>query len=151
MITPFVIVPYVSAGPIRLGMDRSQLHALLGPPDHSKKSRFGARIIDRWNTEDLTVISSDAAGSVQEVGFGAKQSEAQVAGFKLFDRDGPTAYRDLCLADGTPKEHVGFTILFKFGVTLDGFHVTEQDDRAVTVFAKGVRDENDSRLTAVKI
>lgn len=151
MITPFVIVPYVSVGPIALGMGRADLHTLLGKPDYSKKSRFGPKVIDSWNKEDLTVISSGTDGVVMEVGFGKEQSQAEVSGVKIFDRDGSTVYRDLCMADGAPKQHVGFTVLFKFGLALDGFLVTEQDDRAVTVFAKGVRDEADPRLQPVKV
>lgn len=151
MITPFVIVPYVSVGPINFGMARADLHTLLGAPDYSRKSRFGPKIIDSWNKEDLTVISSGADGTVMEVGFGKEQSQAEVSSVQLFDRDGSTVYRDLCAADGAPKQNVGFTVLFKFGIALDGFLVTEQDDRAVTAFAKGVRDEADPRLKPVKI
>lgn len=132
-------------------MGRAQLHALLGPPDYSKKSRFGPKIIDTWDKEDLTVISSDAQGTVLEVGFGRAQAAAEVNGVKLFDRAGSSVYRDLCVADGAPKQNVGFTVLFKFGLALDGFLATEQDDRAVTVFARGVRDERDPRLQPVKI
>jgi hypothetical protein len=96
------------------------------------------------------MLSHDA-GSVVEIGFGSEQSEAEVAGVRLFDRVGPDVYRDLCRADGAPREDVGFTVLFKFGITLDGFLVAEQDDRAVTVFAKGIWDENDARLKPAKL
>jgi hypothetical protein len=151
MLSPFIITPYVSAGPVTLGMTRTQLHALLGPPDSSRKSRFGPKVTDRWLAEDLTIMLSHDAGSVVEIGFGSEQSEAEVAGVRLFDRVGPDVYRDLCRADGAPREDVGFTVLFKFGITLDGFLVAEQDDRAVTVFAKGIWDENDARLKPAKL
>jgi hypothetical protein len=146
MFSSFDIVPYVSVGPLRLGMTRAELHSILGKPDTTKKSKFGPKVVDRWRAEDLTVTLSSETGSVEEIGFGSAQRLAQVNGIRLFAQDGPHAYRDLCLADGGARHDVGFTVLFKLGVTLSGFDVTAQDDRTVTVFAKGVWDENDQRL-----
>lgn len=149
MLSPFFITPYAGAGPIKLGMTRTQLHSLLGPPDSSKKSRFGQKVTDRWLNEDLTITLSNDAGDVVEIGFGSEQSEAEINGVRLFDRAGVDVYRDLSQADGAPREDLGSTVLFRFGMTLSGFLVTEQDDRAVTVFAKGVWDESDPRLKPV--
>lgn len=151
MFSSFDIVPYVSVGPLRLGMTRAELHSILGRPASTKKSRFGPKVTDRWRTEDLTVTISSETGSVEEIGFGSAQRLAQVNGVRLFAQDGPLVYRDLCLADGAARHDVGFTVLFRFGVTLSGFGVASQDDRAVTVFSKGVWDENDPQLKPVVV
>ena len=137
MISNFAVVPYVCAGPINFGMSRVQLHSILGAPERSKKSRFGPKIIDYWLEEDLTITSSDTDGVVMEISFGNVQIEAEIQGIKLFEQNGPDVYRELCLIDGAPREDVGFTVLFKLGVALDGFLVTDQEQRVVTAFAKG--------------
>ena len=72
-----------------------------------------------------------------EISFGNVQIEAEIQGIKLFEQNGPDVYRELCLIDGAPREDVGFTVLFKLGVALDGFLVTDQEQRVVTAFAKG--------------
>jgi hypothetical protein len=151
MDSPFITTPYVSAGPIALGMARTQLHSLLGLPDNSKESRFGPKVTDRWHAEDITIALSHETGSVMEIQFGSEQREAEVFGIRLFDRAGPNVYRDLCQADGAPCEDLGFTVFFKFGITLAGFLAADQDDRTVTVFAKSVWDESDPRLKPAKL
>jgi hypothetical protein len=149
MLNDFVIDPYVGAGPVRLGMTRGQVQTILGTPDRTKSSRFNAKVIDHWVGEDITVIFSDTAGVALEIGFGSEQAAAEVNGIKIFDKDGPSAYKDLCAADGNPRSDAGFTVLFQLGITLDGFLHTDQDQRAVTVFVKGTWDENDSALRPV--
>jgi hypothetical protein len=151
MLNDFVVDPYVGVGPLRLGMSRGEVQNVLGLPDRSKNSRFNAKIIDQWTTEDITVVFSDNSGTAVEIGFGSEQAQAEVRGIKIFGNDGPSVYRDLCVADGAPRTDVGFTVLFSLGLTLDGFLTTDQDDRAVTVFAKGTWDERDPNLQVVKL
>ena len=149
MIPNFVVTPYVGVGPIRLGMTGAQLHALLGPPNSSRRSRFGPKLIEHWRQEDLTVVLSGPQGGAAEISFGSHQAGAEVHNVPLFSRSGPDTYRDLCRLDGAPREDVGMTVQFRLGITLDGFLATDQDQRVVTVFAAGTWDEGDPRLTPV--
>ena len=151
MFTNFRVFPYVGVGPIYFGMNRDQLHAILGIPDSSKNSRFGPKVIDYWHSNDITIMFSAVDGTALEIGFGYAQMTAEVEGIKLFERSGPEVYRDLCLLDGYPREDVGFTVLFKFGITLDGFLISDQEQRVVTVFSRGVWREYDPKLLPVKI
>lgn len=149
MFADFTITPYTSVGPVRLGMSRADLHAALGTPSQSRKSRFNQNILDYWNGEGLSITSTGEQGHVIEVGFGSEQANAEVAGVKLFARRGADVFRDLCLLDGAAKQDVGIAVLFKLGVSLSGFEVHDQDERAVTVFAKEVWSVDDPDLKPV--
>jgi hypothetical protein len=90
-------------------------------------------------------------GTALEISFGYAQIAAEVVGIKLFERSGPEVFRDLCLLDGYPREDVGFTVLFKFGITLNGFFISDQEQQVVTVFSREVWREHDPKLLPVKI
>lgn len=150
MLNDFVVDSYMGVGPILLGMTRGQVQSILGAPARTKNSRFNSKVIDHWVGEDITVIFSDQSGTALEIGFGSEQAEAEIGGVKIFGKDGPSVYKDLCAADGNPRSDVGFTVLFGLGITLDGFLDTDEDHRAVTVFAKGKWDENDPALRPIK-
>lgn len=151
MLQKFKIVPYVSVGPIAFGMKRVDLHSVLGAPDRGKKSKFGPRFTDYWLDEDITVVSSSEDGVVEEVSFGAVQREAEIDGYKIFQPLGPDSYRELCQRDKAPRAEVGFTVLFHFGLVLDSFLATDQEQRVVTAFARGVWKEDDPDLTPLRL
>lgn len=149
MFSDFKIKPYLSAGPIALGISRAQLHTLLGAPSASRIGKFSGNLIDIWDAEGISITMKD--NEVVEIGFGSEQSTAQIEGFRIFGLSGPATHEILCFKDGRPLADAGFTVLLNLGITLSGFLNEDQDERAVTVFKEGLWRADDESLEPIEI
>ncbi len=107
--------------------------------------------IEYWDSEGLVVTLSGQGGAILSIGFGSQQNTASIRKRRFFDRPGDEVYRELCRLDGAPRYNVGLTVLFNLGIMVGGFEVTDQDERTVCAFARGVFKEDDPELRPIKV
>jgi hypothetical protein len=124
-----IIEPYIGAGSIKFGASEVNVIAQCGVPIRSALNRFDENVLD-YDERTITI----AQNGVVEIGF-VPQQGITLRGLDLFNDK--KAFLELCLQDGQALEFVGFVILPRFGVTFTGFHAGPEEDKAVTVFARG--------------
>ena len=135
MNTPeFDIQPYVGALPIRFGLPRSEVPALLGlpaPAIRKKADHFGSVRVAYYGTD-----------SVVEIGFVPRGIILRFMGTELWNERTIADPVPLLLQhDPEPVESDGFLVFPVIGVTVTGFHDGDESQRAVTVFRRGHWDE----------
>lgn len=136
----FVLIPYVSAGPIRFSMTPDDVARLLGPPDTLVPTTFGEPV--RNEQRGNVGVRYDAAGSVAELGF-APGAPVVFDGARVFELDDPVAF--FC-ARAEPQEILGFLVFLALGVTLSGYHDDDLSQRALCFFARGRFDRFAARM-----
>jgi hypothetical protein len=125
----FELLPYLGAGPLRFGMQPSEVSSLLGESPFVKKNRFG----ERDERRDLLAIRFDKdTQGVVEIEF-YREAHVTFRNVSIFEQV-DDAYRTLLLADGEPFESLGTIILMKLGISLS---VPKEEYKTITVFSKG--------------
>ncbi|NHZ93646.1 hypothetical protein F2P45_32300 [Massilia sp. CCM 8733] len=76
-----------------------------------------------------------------ELGFSSELTELTFQGHPLFLEPSKKIFKVMIELDGAPYELLGFIILLNLGITMTGFHDDDEEDKAVTVFARGRWDE----------
>lgn len=127
----FSITPYKSAGPIQIGMSIDDLVEAAGQPQESSKNRRGEL---EFRYSGLSVRLNPNTKKVVEVGI-LPSPDVVLNGVKIFDS--PNAINRLIEMDGNPYEYLGFLVLINLGITLTGFHDSDESQKAMTVFEEG--------------
>ncbi|CAG0936463.1 hypothetical protein TFLX_05338 [Thermoflexales bacterium] len=131
----FDIVSYLSVGPIRFGINQEELAVLMGRPGWIGKDWLGET---DYQYPDFSVRFAKEDHSLVEVGF-SPSAKLFFEGIDIFNEH--ESLTKLLRRDGYPLEFMGFIILLEIGITLTGFHDSDESQKAVTVFAKGRWDE----------
>ncbi|MDR9837577.1 hypothetical protein [Herbaspirillum huttiense] len=132
-----IITSYVGVGPLRFGMNRCEVHQILGTPLSTKKSRFFDESRDYWNENGLQLTFSETDDGLLEIGLSPNLPNVQLNGLKLFEVPGAYAFKVLHEWDSAPLSKTGTSIFLKLGLAAGGFLYEDDSDKSVTVFAKG--------------
>jgi hypothetical protein len=137
----FDIRPYEGAGPVNFGMNREEIHGLLGLPNLGWTMPNGT-LVDSWN--DFIIRYATDSQRASEIEF-AETSGIRFDGIELF-RD-PNALSKLVTTDGAPLEGVGSIIFLSLGISTSANLVNPKAvERTVCVFSRGKWDRFLSRL-----
>ncbi|QJQ02851.1 hypothetical protein C798_22245 [Herbaspirillum rubrisubalbicans Os34] len=136
-----IITSYVGVGPLKFGMNRDEVHKILGAPSSTKKSRFFEESRDFWRERGLQLTFSDTGDGLVEIGLSPNLPNVQFNGLKLFEVSGTDAFKVLHDWDDAPLARTGASIFLKLGLAVHGFLEDYDDDKAVAAFANGRWDD----------
>jgi hypothetical protein len=137
----FDIHPFVGALPIAFGMNRDNVHAILGSPDSTSTTWNNSGSSDHWNASGMNV-GYDNSGIVDHVGFGPGRVSLRILGTELWTDDHQADPNSVLLQlDSEPLERVGFLFFTRLGVTTTGYHDDDEYQRAITVYPRGKEDD----------
>lgn len=141
MYITFDIVPFVGPLPVRFGMLRDEVHALLGSPESSHPIWNKSGTTDYWNASRINVGYHND-GTVKHVGFSPGGYSLLLSGRGIWSSaDQPDPNPFLLEHDPAPVEYAGFLIFRAIGVTTTGYHDDDEAQVAVTVSPAGTWDE----------
>ena len=144
----FDIQPYVGALPIRFGMTRAEVHALLGAPDDSSPPTRWSGICDWWEEYCLN-LGYDEKETVAHFGFSPGNYGLLLCGSPLWSAsEHPDPNPSLLRLDPNPIETLGFLMFDQLGVSTCGFHDDDRAQRGLTLYP---RDANDKFLEKGKV
>ena len=133
----FDIRPHIGALPITFGMNREQVHDLIGQPESSFPIWDGSGVSENYKRMRCNV-GYDTAGMVNHIGFSPGGVDLAIDGRPIWSTEGQPDPNPILLAlDPEPLEFVGFWIFLAVGVTTTGYHDDDPGQRAVTVFPQG--------------
>jgi hypothetical protein len=124
-----ILKPYEGAGPIVFGMNAGEVATLIGSPRSSAKNRRGETVL-RYEKMHIT-LSNEGVVEVELL----PESGAYLSDVEVFSD--PHALRKLCALDGAPKECLGAVILMNLGASVTGLHNQEDNQKSISVFARG--------------
>jgi hypothetical protein len=130
------ITPYTGVGPLRLGLAPEEIHAVLGAPRVRRPQGSKLREMYADGIACTYEGAPDRLGLV-EIGFAKAVRELDYAGVRLFQVPRQEALRRLVQDDPDVAEALGFLIFLRLGIATNGFHTAQEEDLAVTVFARG--------------
>lgn len=141
----FAINSYKTVGPIRFGMSADELTFVLGQPLAISNNR---RDESSYRYDGFNVVLASDTQAVVEVGL-LPELEVSIDGISVF-RHADTFQR-LIQLDRQPYEYVGFIVLLELGLTLTGFHDSDESQKAVTAFAEGRWDKLKTQLQPFRL
>ena len=138
----FDLRPFVGALPIRFGMSKQDVQAILGAPERSQ-ARFQDKGIREFRFKAGVVIGYDVAGGVEDVEFMSECPELSVLGeaYRTPEmRDDPN--RLLIRHDPDPVETNGILVFLKLGISTGGYHDNSENEssRTITISRAGTWD-----------
>jgi Fe2+ transport system protein FeoA len=140
----FQVIPYVGAIPIRFGMSKDEVTAILGQPEKESKT-LGGRMVHIYADVNVGYSSEER---VNHIGF-LPGSELEIAGVDPF---GPDGFEKLVEIDGDAVEILGAVVLPNLGVATDGFHTADDESaKGVTIFGRGEYDSVRHRMKSFKL
>ena len=116
-------------------MTESDVVAVVGPAESSRKSRTGRSLESRG---EMATIYEAGTNLLAEVGFGRREKNLTFRGLNIFCDDRELVLREILKLDSRVYLSFGFLVCLELGITLTGFHDDAEDDVAVTAFTKGV-------------
>ncbi|AVR94355.1 hypothetical protein [Pseudoduganella armeniaca] len=137
----YLIESYVGVGPIKLGMKRDDVHALIGPPKSSSTADPAEDVVDYWHANSLQLTFSEDVRELVEISLYPGLDGVEFRGIKLFEERGVDVLKQLRDLDSKPRVITGVSIFLQLGLAVAGFEHDEDDDKSVTVFAHGLWDE----------
>jgi hypothetical protein len=141
MLVAFDIEPSVGALPVRFGMHRDEVHALLGKPDVSRPVRCNTGIADYWRRSPVNV-RYDTGGAVQHVGFVPGGFNLSLRGLRLWSlMEQPDPNPVLLRLDPTPLDCLGILVFPALGISTSGYHDDDDAQRSVTISSTGTWDK----------
>jgi hypothetical protein len=151
MAAEFDLKIYIGAGPLRFGMTRKQVEAVLGPPDKTKRTMFRNEAQEFRRDNGMQTIYSAAEDTLVEISFYGNQSVAFEA-MDVFQTPGTEVISRLSEADGKPLETVGILVFLNLGIAMTGFlQEDEPGQKSISVFAKGRWDSEIEDLKPFKM
>jgi hypothetical protein len=137
----FDIQPYIGALPIVFGMQRAEVHQLLGRPESSFPIWDGSGVSDHYS-EVKCSLGYDKTGTVNHVGFSPGLVELTIQGQPIWTQQEQSDPNPILLTlDPEPMEFVGFWFFLRIGVTTSGYHDDDPNQWAITVFPQGSKSE----------
>ena len=131
----FEVIPFVGAGPLRFGMNPTEVHQILGMP---RRSSFSRRSELDEDYAGISIGYSRDAERLVEIGFVIPTS-VRFNGSSLFAEQ--NVVEMLASLDTAPVEGLGFIVFPHLGIALADFFSEQESDRAITVFAHGRWDD----------
>jgi hypothetical protein len=126
----FDIQPYIGALPVRFGMSRVEVRALL--PQSAQT--VGQQLDDCFG---LVRVGCEHE-AVVELGFGPGGFWLHFSGHELWTpQQQPDPLPFLLRLDSHPLEIHGFLVFRELGVTVTGYHDDDESQRAITCFVRG--------------
>jgi hypothetical protein len=145
MANGYEIKPYIGVGMLRFGMTKDEVNTFLGPPEEADVHPLGEAYEDRFGSSVLTIYSKSDNTLVQ-IGFSRWTQGVTFKNKDIFNEDPGKVLEYLIQEDGQPLESLGIIVLLNLGITLTGFHDDGEDERTITVFAKGRWDLKKAKL-----
>lgn len=137
----FDIEPFVGAHPVQFGMQRADVHHVLGPPEASHPIWDKSGTTDFWNESRINVGYTNE-GVVNHVGFCPGGCTLLLRGVQLWSLAGqPDPNPALLRLEPTPLESVGILIFPALGVSTSGYHDGDEAQLSVTVSPAGRWDD----------
>jgi hypothetical protein len=141
----FEIRPYEGVGSLRFGMSKIEVADLIGPPEEADVHPLGEAYEDRFGSSVLTIYSK-ADNTLVQIGFSRWTQGVTFKNTNIFNEDPGKVLEFLIQEDAQPLESLGIIVLLNLGITLTGFHDDGEDERTITVFAKGRWDLKKAKL-----
>ncbi|MCP1571850.1 hypothetical protein J2S30_000229 [Herbaspirillum rubrisubalbicans] len=132
-----IITSYVGVGPLKFGMNRGEVHKILGKPLSVEKSLFSEEAKEFWSENGLQLTFSETGERLLEISLSPNLPDVQLNGLKLFEVPGAYAFKVLHDWDDAPLTIAGATIFLKLGLAAGGFLDDDDSEKSVTAFAKG--------------
>lgn len=132
----YVIVSHVGVNSLKFGMRRAEIYNEIGSPERTRKSRFSNEITEFWCENGLQLTFSDDE-YLLEIGLYPNLPLVELGGIRLFEEPGVDVMKKLRDLDRSPIEKVGVTIFLNIGIALTGFLNEDDDQKSVSVFARG--------------
>lgn len=123
--------PFIRVGPLRFGMQENEVIDVFGNPlstSHNRRGEMNYRYSDtslRFSKESLQLV---------EVGL---HPEASLIVHEINVFEDPDAFSKILQTDPVVLEHLGFVVFFGLGLTLTGFHDSDESQKGATCFARG--------------
>ena len=133
--TNYILQPYVGTNLVTFEMTPHQVEMAIGRPQEVGQNSLGERDENRGN---VSVRYSLLDNKVCEISF-LPSSKLLFKGKLLFEEMDLIDW--LMTFDPKPYEFVGFLIFFELGITVTGFHESDESQKAITIFRKGRWDE----------
>ncbi|NHZ97920.1 hypothetical protein [Massilia sp. CCM 8734] len=140
MSSNYEIKSYIGVGDLLFGMRPDEVIQHAGVPSVVRTNMLGERHERRFGT-GIGLTYGKLNNGLVELGFSRQLTELTFQGRPLFLEPSKKIFKMMIELDGAPYEHVGFIVLFNLGITMTGFHDDDEEDKAVTVFARGRWDE----------
>jgi hypothetical protein len=138
----FDIEPGVGALPVRFGMPKSQVRALLGPPEGSTTIWDNSGTVDFWFRSTVNV-GYDNDGLANHLGFSPGDFELTFRGTVIWSLcEQPDPNLVLLRFDPAPFERLGFLVFNGLGVTTTGYHDDDEPQRALTIYLPAKWDQH---------
>ena len=131
----WIIVPYVSAGVIKLGMNQAEVEKLIGAPKNTRSGTLYEKI--EFRSADAPVVYYDTLG-VAEIVFSRFAKEVKFLNLDVFANDGKAVLKELSSKYDDFILNDDVIISKKAGVSLTGFHDGELSQKAFGLFKDGV-------------
>jgi len=136
-----IILPYVGVGPLRFGMNRDEVHQLIGDTLSIDKSWCSEELTEYWSNNGMQLTYSEMDATLLEISLYPSLQKVQLNGLNLFEVPGTLAFKVLHNWDDAPLTIVGVSIFLKLGLAVNGFFHDDDGAKSVTAFAKGRWDE----------
>lgn len=129
-------VPYIGALPLRFGMSRAKVKAVIGAEPHP---RFSRATRDHF---DALSVNYDSDGLSAEFCLFPEKVRVVFDGIVLLGDGGVTNPVPVLLdRDPEPVESLGFLVFPGLGVNITGFHDGDESQLAFNVFRRGFWDD----------
>ncbi|MCE3605759.1 hypothetical protein LXA47_19425 [Massilia sp. P8910] len=141
----YAIVPYVGAGPLKLGMTQADAYVILGEPELAMKDADGPveSVTLYWEGSGIQLIFDVKNDSLVSISFYSNIKNVELDGAIINWNKTKELYNYLVKSDCTAKEALGITVFFEKGISVDGFETNYINSKSLTVFAHGQFDPND--------
>jgi hypothetical protein len=134
----FVFEPCQGFRPLILGMAKSQVLEVLGPPDLSRSD------YDCWGPVSELQVGYNAALRVDHIGMGPGRYGIQLGNCTIWGGGREVAEDpniELLKMDQYPVVCLGFLVFLQLGIASSGFHDDNSSQYAIRAFPKGSWDK----------
>lgn len=132
------ITPYIGLDGIKFGMSPAEVAQTCGLPDSTSINFFDEPIEYR---DGFVFTYSKDAGALVELGVPRECVNVSVGGVMLFQAPRLDRLAELKSIDADAHEDPDVIVFRGLGISITGFRDKDDDDVAMTVFAKGRWDE----------
>jgi hypothetical protein len=139
------IHPLRGVGPLRFGMQLSEVAAAIGDPEQVSKNHLGQRVEFRGPLT-LGYSTDGPAATLAHIGIAPAAVVPKLGDIRLFEQPDSTVIHGLLALEPKAGTYLGFLVFPALGIALTGFHDADESQRAVTLFAPGAWDKRLSKL-----
>lgn len=133
------LTPYSAVGPLIFGMSKVETENAIGDINQTTDLLEGIIRIHSPSNDLLAQVSED--DKLIEVGFGRRATSVTLGSINFFTQPKAQVIKELCKLDAGAVYGYGSIVFPALGISLTGFQNEDDDDKAITAFAKGVWDD----------